>query len=153
MARNAQSVTAPRDVVYVIASMIVGGTQTHLLQVFRFLDRRRWRPHLFCLRDDGSLVSTVRDLDVEVSSFGMQGSLKHVSDLGGVLKMTARMRDLHPDVVHGYLLRGNFYGALAARLARVPALITSKRGLHEPASGCRASGRTHFECFVRYRDG
>jgi glycosyltransferase involved in cell wall biosynthesis len=36
--------------------------------------------------------------------------------------------------VHAYLLRGNFYGALAARLARVPAVVTSKRGLHRPAS-------------------
>jgi len=121
-------------VVYVIASMIVGGTQTHLLQVMRLLDRTRWRPHLFCLRDGGALVGTARDLGVEVSSFGMRGTLKNPFDLGGVARMSARLRRLRPDVVHGYLLRGNFYGALAARVAGVPALITSKRGLHRPAS-------------------
>jgi glycosyltransferase involved in cell wall biosynthesis len=132
---NEQEGAPPRDVVYVIASMIVGGTQTHLLQVFRFLDRRRWRPRLFCLRDGGLLASAARDLDVGVTSFGMHGSLKHPSDLSGVVRMAARLRSVRPDVVHGYLLRGNFYGALAARLARVPAVITSKRGLHQPASG------------------
>ena len=131
---NPHAVAGPRDVVYVIADMIVGGTQTHLLQVFRFLDRRRWRPHLFCLRDGGALVSAARDLGVDVTTFGMHGSLKHPSDLAGVVKMAFRLRSVRPEVVHGYLLRGNFYGAVAARIAGVPALITSKRGLHRPAS-------------------
>ena len=124
----------PREVVYVIASMIVGGTQTHLLQVFRFLDRRRYRPTLFCLRDGGSLIEHARALDVPVRTFGMQGTLRSPRDAAGVLRMRSGLRSLRPDVVHGYLLRGNFYGALAARLASVPVIITSKRGLHRPAS-------------------
>ena len=66
--------SAPLDIVYVIGSMIVGGTQTHLLQVFRFLDRDRFRPHLFVLRDGGGLVSQAEELDVPVRSFGMRGA-------------------------------------------------------------------------------
>ena len=59
-----------------IASMITGGTQTHLLQVFRFLDRARYRPRLFCLRDRGDLIPHVRALEVEVRTFGMSGTLR-----------------------------------------------------------------------------
>jgi glycosyltransferase involved in cell wall biosynthesis len=127
-------VKRPRDVVYVIASMIVGGTQTHLLQVFRVLDRARWRPHLFCLRDGGALLDAARALDVDVTTFGMRGTLKHPADVVALLRMAAKLRSARPDVVHAYLLRGNFCGAVAARLAGVPAVITSKRGLHRPDS-------------------
>lgn len=118
--------------VYVIASMIVGGTQTHLLQIFRFLDRDRYRPHLFCLRDDGDLIETARSLDVPVTTFGMRGSLRYPGDSRGLLRMRSALRALGPSVVHGYLLRANFFGAVAARMAGVPVIITSKRGLHEP---------------------
>jgi glycosyltransferase involved in cell wall biosynthesis len=47
--------------------------------------------------------------------------------------MIIRLRRLRPSLLHAYLLRGNFYGAIAARAARVPAVVTSKRGLHRPA--------------------
>ena len=123
----------PRDLVYVIASMITGGTQTHLLQVLRFLDRNRFRPHLFCLRDEGDLIETARALDVDVRTFAMTGSLKSPRDFVGMWKLRNAIAALEPAVVHGYLLRGNFYGAVAARLAGVRSIVTSKRGLHEPA--------------------
>ncbi len=123
---------APREVVYVIASMITGGTQTHLLQVFGFLDRRRYRPRLFCLRDGGNLIPAAKALGVEVSTFGMAASLKSPRDVVGFVRMVMALRRAHPAVVHAYLLRANFFGALAARLARVGIVITSKRGLHRP---------------------
>jgi glycosyltransferase involved in cell wall biosynthesis len=123
---------SPRDVVYVIASMITGGTQTHLLQVLRFLDRTRFRPRLFCLRDRGDLIPHARALDVDVATFGLSGSLKSPRDLFGLARITAALRRSRPAIVHGYLLRGNFYGALAGRAAGVPVVVTSKRGLHRP---------------------
>ena len=134
MTRATPNGSEPRDVVYVIASMIVGGTQTHLLQVFRFLDRTRWRPRLFALRDDGTLLGAARDLDVPVETFGMHGSLRDPRDVLGLLRLRARMRGVAPAVVHAYLLRANFYGSIAARLAAVPVVVTSKRGLHRPSS-------------------
>lgn len=123
----------PRDVVYVVASMITGGTQTHLLQVFHCLDRALWRPHLFVLRDGGDLVERAEALGVPVTSFGMKGSLRSPQDLRGLFRLVTALRRLKPAVVHGYLLRGNFYGALAGALAGVRCIVTSKRGLHAPA--------------------
>jgi glycosyltransferase involved in cell wall biosynthesis len=123
----------PQPVVYVIADMITGGTQTHLLQVFRYLDRTVFRPSLFVLRDGGNLLGEAAAAGVDVRTFGMTGTLRNPRDLKGLAAMARAMREVRPAVVHGYLLRGNFYGAVAGRLARVPAVVTSKRGLHEPA--------------------
>jgi len=127
------SASAPRDVAYVIGSMIVGGTQRHLLEVFRFLDRGRYRPHLYCLRDEGELIAAARELDVSVETFAMRGSLRHARDATGLLRMISTLKALAPSLVHGYLLRGNFFGAAAGRAAGVPVVVTSKRGLHVPA--------------------
>jgi glycosyltransferase involved in cell wall biosynthesis len=126
------STGVPREIVYVIASMITGGTQTHLLQLFRFLDRSRYRPHLFCLRDGGDLVGVARELDVPVRSFAMRGTLRDVRDTRGLARMVSAMRAIGPAVAHSYLLRGNFYASIAARLSGAGAVVTSKRGLHEP---------------------
>jgi glycosyltransferase involved in cell wall biosynthesis len=123
----------PQPVVYVIADMITGGTQTHLLQVFRYLDRTVFRPSLFVLRDGGNLLGEAAAAGVDVRTFGMTGTLRNPRDLKGLAAMVRAVRELRPAVVHGYLLRGNFYGAVAGRLAGVPAVVTSKRGLHEPA--------------------
>lgn len=125
--------TVPRRVVYVVASMITGGTQTHLLQVLRFLDRERFAPSLFVLRDGGNLLDQARALDLPVRTFSMSGSLRNPRDFSGLARIIANLRELGPALLHGYLLRANFYGAVAGRLAAVPAIVTSKRGLHRPA--------------------
>lgn len=137
---------APVPVVFVIASMITGGTQTHLLQVFQLLDRRRFRPLLFALRDGGNLLAAAAEAGVEVRTFGMGGSLKNPKDIIGLYRMFKALREVKPGVIHGYLLRGNFYAAVAGRLAGVPVVVTSKRGLHRPAGiaerfAVRVSGR------------
>jgi glycosyltransferase involved in cell wall biosynthesis len=136
----------PVPVVYVIASMITGGTQNHLLQVFRLLDRGRFRPLLFALRDEGNLLDAARQADVETRTFGMGGSLKDPRDISGLAKMVKALHEVRAGIVHGYLLRGNFYAALAGRLAGAPVVVTSKRGLHRPAglaerAAVRVSGR------------
>lgn len=113
--------------------MVTGGTQTHLLQVLRFLDRSRFTPFLLALRDEGNLLAQARALDVPVRTFGMGGSLRDPRDFRGLAALTNAMREIRPALVHGYLLRGNFHGAVAGRLAGVPAILTSKRGLHRPA--------------------
>ncbi len=126
--------SVPIRVIYVIASMIVGGTQTHLLQMFRFLDRSRFEPALVTLRKGGTLVEEARALGVEVTELGVSGSLRTPGDVGGLWRLARLLRRRRAHVVHGYLLRGNFYGAVAAKIAGVPVVVTSKRGLHEPAS-------------------
>ncbi len=123
----------PRDVVFSIAWMKTGGAQTHLLQVFRFLDRNRYRPHLFCLRHEGNLIESARALDVPVSTFGIRGAVASPGEIVGLARMRAALAKLAPQIVHAYLLRANFAAAVAARLSGVPVVLTSKRGLHAPA--------------------
>lgn len=118
-------------IAYVIKSMEVGGSQTHLTQVLRLLDRERFAPALYCLTGEGPLLETVRGLDIPVMDGGAHHGFKGYRGLAAVLRLTRYLRRDRTDVVHNYLLRANAIGSIAARLARVPVMLCSKRGCHE----------------------
>lgn len=121
---------APRRVLYTVNRMDVGGSQTHLIQVLRLLDRERFEPLLCCLTGKGALLETARDTGTPVLAGGL-GALKSPRAFASIARLRAFMRRERIDVVHNYLLRANVIGTLAARAARVPVVLASKRGCHE----------------------
>lgn len=135
---------APIKVLYTITWMEVGGSQTHLMQVFRLLDRTRFTPMLYCLSGRGNLMDTVRGIGVPVHTGSFSG-LKSARGVGSVMQLAQLMRRERIDIVHNYLLRANVVGSIAARLAGVPVVFCSKRGCHERRGlelvGARLSNR------------
>lgn len=121
---------ARRRVLYTVNRMDVGGSQTHLIQVLRLLDRERFEPILCCLTGKGALLDVARATGTTVLSGGL-GGLKSPRALAALARLSAFMRRERIDVVHNYLLRANVIGTLAARAARVPVVLASKRGCHE----------------------
>ncbi len=118
-------------IAYVIKSMVVGGSQTHLTQVLRFLDRDQFEPVLYCLRGEGSLLDSARELGVPVQCPAARMSFKGAALPLRVMALARALRRQRADVVHNYLLRANLVGAIAARVARIPVVLSSKRGCHE----------------------
>lgn len=118
-------------VAYVIKSMEVGGSQTHLTHVLRQLDRSRFRPTLYCLTGHGVLLDTVRELGVPVVMPAAGRSFKGAGLVVRIAALARAMRAARIDIVHNYLLRANLVGAVSGRLARVPVVLCSKRGCHE----------------------
>lgn len=118
-------------IAYVIKSMGVGGSQTHLTQVLRFLDRSRFDPVLYCLSGEGALLDTVRSLGVPVVAPAARLGFKGPALVVRVGALTRALHQQRADIVHNYLLRANLVGSVSARLARVPVVLCSKRGCHE----------------------
>ena len=117
-------------IAYVIKEMVMGGSQTHLVQVLRLLDRQRFEPRLYCLTGQGPLIDAVRALDVPVVTTTPGLSFKGPSLLMRCAALAQALRRDRIDVVHSYLLRANLVGSVGARLARVPVVLCSKRGCH-----------------------
>jgi glycosyltransferase involved in cell wall biosynthesis len=116
---------------YTVAFMEVGGSQTHLLQVLQLIDRDRFEPMLCCLTGQGALLDAARDTGVPVFDGGMRSGFQPHQTLLAAHRLASLLRRERVEVVHNYLLRANIVGTIAARLARVPAVLASKRGCHE----------------------
>jgi L-malate glycosyltransferase len=114
---------------YTVAWMEMGGSQTHLLQVLRLLDRESFEPVLCCLTGKGALLDRARATGTTVVDLGLS-SFRPLQLAAGAVRLARRLRRERADVVHNYLLRANVVGAVAARLAGVPAVLCSKRGCH-----------------------
>jgi glycosyltransferase involved in cell wall biosynthesis len=126
-----QDGSRPMRIAYVIKSMVVGGSQTHLVQVLRLLDRTRFEPVLYCLTGEGVLLDVVRGLGVPVMAPAATRSFKGASLVARIIALRRALRQQHADIVHTYLLRANLVGSVSARLAGVPLVLGSKRGCHE----------------------
>jgi glycosyltransferase involved in cell wall biosynthesis len=115
------------SVAFVIDKLHRAGAQLHLRELVRGLDRTKVAPRVFCLIEGGPVAEDIRSLGVEVFTLGFQRIYEPAA--GRALRaLVARLKG-NTDVVHTYLISANLYGALAARLAAVPALVTSRRDM------------------------
>lgn len=122
---------SPLKILYTINRMDVGGSQTHLLQVLRLLDRARFDPTLVCLSGEGNLLDQIGSTGVRVIDGGVRVGFKSPRVIPATLRLARTFRREGADIVHNYLLRANTVGSVAARLAGVPVVLASKRGCHE----------------------
>jgi len=114
---------------YVVDHLKIGGAQTHLLQLLSRLDRQRFRPMVCALKAHGDLVATVEQMGVPVFDGGLGRSLMGAGGLRVLGRLAWLLRRERVDVAHAYLFHPNALTPIAARLARVPAIVVSKRSL------------------------
>jgi glycosyltransferase involved in cell wall biosynthesis len=122
-----------RRIAYVLPNVEAGGTERHVLMLCRRLDRSRFCPSLITTAGGGSLFDAFsRHVPVTVMGDPARGKRfrstprEHARSVAWLFRI---LRDLRPDILHAYLPSANVVGPIAARLARVPRVIVSKRSL------------------------
>jgi glycosyltransferase involved in cell wall biosynthesis len=112
----------PVDVAIVITGLQTGGAETMLLKLLpRLLPDVR--PHVISLTGDGDLGAAMREAGVPVESLGASIASAPIA----LARLSGRLRALRPDIVQTFLYHGDLVGGLAARLARVPAVVWNVR--------------------------
>jgi glycosyltransferase involved in cell wall biosynthesis len=104
----------------------ISGSESHLLALASHLDCRRYRL-TFCLLvehepDLSDYVAALEAVGVEVVRFPIRADLDPLV----LWRLVRFLRARKPDVVHAHLIHGDLYGTLAARLTRVPYVISTK---------------------------
>ena len=118
-------------VVFSIDTMSVGGTEMNAVRTAERLDRERYRLSVVTLRGEGPLTERYERMGVPVLRFPIQ-NLYGTETIRQGVRLARFLRDERVSVVHCHDQYSNFFSTMAARWARVPVVVASKRWLHSP---------------------
>ena len=118
-----------RKVFYLLDSLNVGGTETQAVELARRLDPAHYDVTLGCLLAKGPLLEKLQGTAVQVEEFHPKGGIDSAGGVYQLLRLTTFLRRGRFDVVHTHDLWSNLMGVPAARMAGIPAIISSRRDL------------------------
>jgi glycosyltransferase involved in cell wall biosynthesis len=116
-------------VLFVVHNFVVGGAERHLLELWSRIDRQRFEVEIACFSRRGPFAAEVDSLGWPVHDLGMGERIYDLRGLRGLSRLLHRVLAFRPDVVHGYLIGGSLFGAIAGRVCGVPAVVAAKRSL------------------------
>lgn len=111
-------------VAYVVDDLGMGGAQRQLAELVCALPRRRFLPAVIALSATKLAVAPILErAAVPITCISHHGAWSTQT----LLRVWRRLRDLRPDIVHTWMFTADLYGRLAARLARVPVVVSAVR--------------------------
>lgn len=113
----------PIKVVHIIPTLDQGGAEKQLCLLVANLDRAQFEPHVVVLTHSGPREKELLAHGVPVHHIGKRGKF----DPFAYWRLKRQLVDLSPDVVHTWLFAANSYGRVAARAAKVPAIVAGER--------------------------
>jgi L-malate glycosyltransferase len=118
-----------RKVFYLLDSLNVGGTETQAVELARRIAAAGYQVTLGCLRAQGPLLQRLAETPVVLQEFHPNGGIDSPAGVYQLLRLSRFLRKQRFDVVHTHDLWSNLMGVPAARLAGVPAIVSSRRDL------------------------
>lgn len=108
----------------------LAGTENQLIKLIKGVDRRRFDVELVCFRDDPWFEANKAALGCPARVFRIS-NFKSPATYLNILRLAAYLRSSKADVVHTFFPVGNIVGVMAARLAGVRVIISSRRDYGE----------------------
>jgi L-malate glycosyltransferase len=111
-----------------LSNFAIGGTERQVVNLARGLTPARFEVSFGCLRQWGELLGDVTDSGISVAEYRINGLL-NARAIRERLRLARDLRRGRIEIVHTYNFYSNFFAIPAARLAGVPVVIASIRGL------------------------
>jgi len=125
MSSTDQPVRRPLRVGYVNWSLGLGGAEQVIIQLALACHRRGHEVSVFTLNDVGEFAAPLIAEGIPVVALHKRGHY----DASVLWRLAGEFRRRKLDVVHTHLWGGNLWGRLAARLAKVPIVVTTEHNL------------------------
>jgi len=114
-------------VLSLITGLHVGGAEKLLLAQLRCIDRARFDPVIATVVG-GELIPEFERSGIRVHNLAM----RHLLDLGAVLRLRAIIKQERPDILHTHLFHADLLGRLVGAWQRVPVMVTTLHMLPKP---------------------
>ena len=107
-----------------------GGTENQLVKLINGLNRKKYLPHLICLNNSGwfrknCLYFNSKTTGIDINNF------RKLNTYINFLKLVRMLKRDKPDVVHTFFPTSNIVGVLAAKVASIKNIISSRRDYGE----------------------
>lgn len=110
------------NILYIIWSLGLGGAERVVINLAKGLDKNRFKPIVCCLNDKGIFAEELEREGIKVIALNKKQGL----DFGVIAKIIEVIKENKIDIVHTHLWGANFWGRIAARLAKTPAIFTTE---------------------------
>ena len=117
-------------------SLGIGGSERQLTEIARSLDQSRFKPHVGCFHAGGFRKEELLLAGMPVVEFSVKSFIRP-SALTGLLAVGRYLEAHRIRLVHTFDLPANLFGVPAARLFRVPRVISSQRAHRALTPGLR----------------
>ncbi|HVI07306.1 MAG TPA: glycosyltransferase, partial [Candidatus Binatia bacterium] len=107
----------------------MGGTESQAVELALRMAEAGYEVTMGCLRQQGPLLDRLRKSEVRVVEFHPAGGIDTPSGVFQLLRLSWFLRREKFEIVHTHDLWSNLLGVPAARLAGVPAIVSSRRDL------------------------
>ena len=115
----------PVDIVMLLTSFDIGGTERQMVELATRLDPSRFRPHLACFHQRGPLLDGI-PARIPIREFPVQG-FANAAAVGRLTRLASWCRSIDAEIVHTCDLYANIFGLPGAALAGVPVRIANRR--------------------------
>jgi L-malate glycosyltransferase len=108
---------------------VQAGTEKQLSYLLKYLPRNGYSVQLISLQNSTFLQETAPELfqEVEILTLGAKSDIS--KSLFSILQLIKTLRVQQPDIVHTFFPTSNTFGVLAARLAGIQCVISSRRDM------------------------
>jgi glycosyltransferase involved in cell wall biosynthesis len=117
-----------RIVLHLVSRLSVGGVENQLRLVCSHYDRDRIDPLVCCIREKDEIGKEIEKEGTEVIALGR--SKVHRFDLHLVLQICRILKERGAHILRTHQYEANFYGGLAAMLAKTPIRIPSVHNIY-----------------------
>lgn len=143
--RGSESI-APSETIkvcHISMCLQTGGLERLLVDFARFHDRRRFELEFIALAGEGQPAAEIRASGCPVHVLNQNLKIRKLFSLS---QLANRLKKGRTQVVHTHNTYAQFYGALAARMARVPVLINTQHG-----RGCGSGWKAEWQFRIANR--
>ncbi len=120
----------PLRITYILPQLDIGGSETHVVRLAEQLRKRGHDVRILCIFQEGQLSDWARQLGIPLEALRQKKWRPPA-----LLRIYHWLKKNPSDIVHTYLFGLHLFAGLSARLARVPVVVSSRRGvdLSQPA--------------------
>ena len=110
-------------ILHIIGSSGIGGAEKALRAILKYLDKERFDIFVSC-PPGGFMINEYKRYAVELKTFDLKNWLNPM----GVISLKQYIDQKKIDIVHTHLYSADFTGIIAAKLAKVPCIISTIHG-------------------------